>query len=291
MKIAWGVAFPTTVGRDRARAQLERDVPEPTNVEPIGGSLLLTVPAAPVAEPTAPSPPTLLLDAAGSSRASAPAVRLGDAAKRMFDVITSAVLLVLLTPLLTWIAIAIKLDSRGPVLYRCRRVGFRGREFAMLKFRKMRADALGPALTVAKDERFTRIGRFLSATKLDELPQLWHVFRGQMSLVGPRPEDPEFVSLFRDDYAPILEVRPGITGLCQLAFAKEASLLDPTQRLNHYVETLLPQKMALDRLYASKHSFAMDVRILAWTTRAVVLRHNVAVHRDTGELSSRRPRH
>jgi len=111
-----------------------------------------------------------------------------------------------------------------------------------------------------------------------------------MSLVGPRPEDPEFVFAHRDDYAAILEVRPGITGLCQLAFAKEAAILDPTDRLRDYVERLLPQKMAIDRLYAANRSFRMDLWILAWTVTAIILRRDIAVHRTTGRLSLRKRR-
>src|SRR5215210_218333 len=121
------------------------------------------------------------------------------AAKRTLDVVVSALFLVLLAPLIVLIAIAIKVDSRGPVFYRCRRIGYHGCEFAMLKFRKMVADAAGPALTVASDPRFTSIGRLLARTKLDELPQLWNVLKGQMSLVGPRPEDPAFVALYRSE--------------------------------------------------------------------------------------------
>ncbi len=199
-------------------------------------------------------------------------------------------LLVLLAPLIACVSIAIQLDSRGPVFYASRRVGFRGCAFDMLKFRKMRIDASGPALTIAGDERFTRLGRFLAAARLDEIPQLWNVLRGQMSLVGPRPEDPEFVSAHRDDYAAILEVRPGITGLCQLAFAKEAAILDRTDRLRDYVERLLPQKMAIDRLYAANRSFRMDLWILAWTVTAIILRRDIAVHRTTGRLSLRKRR-
>ncbi len=214
----------------------------------------------------------------------------GDTVKRLFDLTASTALLLLLAPALICVSIAIKLDSRGPVLYRCRRIGRHGSEFAMLKFRKMRAGALGPALTIAGDERFTRLGRLLVATRVDEIPQLWNVLRGEMSLVGPRPEDPEIVSLNLDHYAAILRVRPGITGLCQLAFAKEGAILDPDDRLRDYVDRLLPQKMSIDRLYAASRSFSMDLRILGWTVTAVAFRQDVAVHRASGRLSLRQPR-
>ena len=124
------------------------------------------------------------------------------------------------------IALAIKLDSRGPVFYRVRRVGFRGNPLHMLKFRKMHDDAAGGPLTAGGDPRLTRVGAVLTRCRLDELPQLWDVFRGRMSVVGPRPEDPRFVDLHGDAYEHILSVRPGITGLSQLAFAEEANILE-----------------------------------------------------------------
>jgi lipopolysaccharide/colanic/teichoic acid biosynthesis glycosyltransferase len=256
----------------------------------IGVSVATTgVSAASVAETDAAIMAAITLGPSRPSEASA-GRRIKDAAKRLFDIAAAVLLLVLLAPIIVCVSIAIVLDSRGPVFYASRRVGFRGCAFDMLKFRKMRVDASGPALTIAGDERFTRLGRFLAAARLDEIPQLWNVIRGQMSLVGPRPEDPEFVVAHRDDYAAILEVRPGITGLCQLAFAKEAAILDPTDRLRDYVERLLPQKMTIDRLYAANRSFRMDLWILAWTVMAMILRRDVAVHRTTGRLSLRQQR-
>jgi lipopolysaccharide/colanic/teichoic acid biosynthesis glycosyltransferase/dTDP-glucose pyrophosphorylase len=198
------------------------------------------------------------------------------------------VLLVVLLPAFALLALAIKLDSRGSVVYGCRRIGKGGRAFTMLKFRKMRLHANGPMLTLGTDARFTRIGRFLAASKLDELPQLWNVLRGEMSLVGPRPEDPEFVALLPSEYGVILRVRPGITGLTQLAFAKESRILDPDDRVGDYVRRLLPQKASIDRLYVDTRTFAMDLRILVWTVVAVLLRRDVAVHRATGALGVRR---
>jgi lipopolysaccharide/colanic/teichoic acid biosynthesis glycosyltransferase len=216
--------------------------------------------------------------------------RLDAAGKRTLDVVVAACVLLLFAPLLAIIALAIKLESRGPVFFRCRRVGFEGAELRMLKFRKMHDGAAGVALTLADDARFTRIGKWLAKTKLDELPQLWNVVKGEMTLVGPRPEDPEFVELRRDDYMVILSVKPGITGLCQLAFAKEGEILDPTDQVGTYVTRLLPQKAALDRLYAERRSLRMDLRILAWTAVAVFARRDVAVHRTTAKLTIRRPR-
>jgi lipopolysaccharide/colanic/teichoic acid biosynthesis glycosyltransferase len=217
-----------------------------------------------------------------------PTDALRAAVKRALDFVVAALALVVLLPLLLLIALLVVLDSRGPVLYRAERTGFRGRPLRMLKFRKMGADAGGAALTVAGDERLTRLGAWLVRTKLDELPQLWHVLRGEMSLVGPRPESPEHVEQFRRDYDAILTVRPGLTGYTQLAFARELAILDPGDPAGHYTSALLPQKVALDRLYASRPSTRRDLRILAATFATLVLRQPVAVDRETGALSWRR---
>jgi len=210
------------------------------------------------------------------------------ALKRLLDIVGAGVVLVVVSPLLVGLAIAVKLESRGPVFYRCRRVGFRGRELHILKFRKMHKDATGPALTVSADERLTRVGRFVASAKLDELPQLWNVLKGEMSLVGPRPEDPSFVELRSEDFEVILALKPGITGLSQLAFAKESELLNPVNRLGDYLERFLPQKIALDRLYVSRRTVWVDLRILAWTVAAVLLRREVAVNRQTIKLTRRK---
>ena len=209
------------------------------------------------------------------------------AAKRVADVSLSLLMLVVLAPLLVACALAVRLESRGPIFYRATRVGRAGRQLHVVKFRKMVDGARGQALTSDADDRFTRIGRFLARTKLDELPQLWNVLRGDMSLVGPRPEDPEFVAMHGDDYDEILSVRPGITGLCQLAFARETEILDPHNRHGHYVERILPQKVALDVLYARSRTFGGDLKILVWTVLPLILRRDVAVKRENGALSLR----
>jgi lipopolysaccharide/colanic/teichoic acid biosynthesis glycosyltransferase len=188
------------------------------------------------------------------------------------------------------VAIAIKIDSPGPVVYRCRRVGQHARDLDVLKFRKMHEDAQGPSLTTSDDVRFTRVGAFLARTKLDELPQLWNVLRGQMSLVGPRPESADFVSLYPSAFSEVLTVRPGITGLAQLAFAKESKILQGEDPVEAYVRKVLPAKLSLDRKYVRDGGLFMDVRILAWTLRAVVMRTDVAVDRRTAKLGTRRPR-
>jgi lipopolysaccharide/colanic/teichoic acid biosynthesis glycosyltransferase len=210
------------------------------------------------------------------------------AATRALDVGVAVLLLLALLPAILLLVVLVKLESHGPAFFRAERVGYGGRTLRMLKFRKMHDGASGPALTVDDDHRFTRIGRFLAATKLDELPQLWHVVVGDMSLVGPRPETPEFVEQHSAAYERILSVRPGITGLSQLAFAEESRILDDEDPLAHYVGYLLPQKISLDRIYADGRSFWTNLRILLWTAAAVLLRRQVAVHRDTGRTNLRR---
>ena len=230
------------------------------------------------------------------ARQAATPVRLGwpsrralrAALKRTVDVVVAALALVVLLPLLLAIALLLRLDSPGPVFYRHMRVGLGGRTLRMLKFRKMREDAHGPSLTLARDARLTRFGAWLAATKLDELPQLWHVLRGEMSLVGPRPESPSYVARYRADYDVILSVRPGLTGYTQLAFAREGWILDPHDPERHYLTGLLPQKVALDRLYACRPSFRRDPQILGATILTLVLRQPVAVDRVTGALKLRR---
>jgi lipopolysaccharide/colanic/teichoic acid biosynthesis glycosyltransferase len=211
-----------------------------------------------------------------------------EASVRIFDFFGALFLLFLLAPLIVFISIGIVIDSRGPILYGATRVGRHGRAFRMLKFRKMGAHAQGPPLTVASDGRFTRLGGLLARTKLDELPQLWNVVKGDMSLVGPRPEDIAFVNLFREDYDEILSVPPGITGLSQLAFAKESQLLATEDNHRYYVERLLPQKISIDRLYSRRRSLLLNLQILFWTAVVVSLIGDVAVNRTSGRLTLRR---
>jgi lipopolysaccharide/colanic/teichoic acid biosynthesis glycosyltransferase len=211
--------------------------------------------------------------------------------KRLFDFAAAALLLGVFAIFFLACAVVIKLESPGPIFYRSRRVGRHGRQFQMFKFRKMWMDATGPPLTSATDERFTRFGGWLARTKVDELPQLWNVLRGEMSLVGPRPEEPSFVAANATAFAPVLAVKPGMTGLCQLAFARESAVLDrgdPAQRVENYLEHILPQKIAMDVLYARRQNLLLDLRILLWTVVCVIFRQEVAVHRGTGELSRRR---
>lgn len=210
------------------------------------------------------------------------------ALKRAFDVVVAAVVLLTVLPLLLVIALLIVLESPGPVFYRHTRAGFRGRPLRMLKFRKMHQNARGTYLTLSGDERLTRIGAWLARSKLDELPQLWHVLRGEMSLVGPRPESPVCVVRYVEEYDVILSVRPGLTGYTQLAFCREGSILDVNDPERHYLTSLLPQKVALDRFYAEHLSLRRDVLILAATIVTLVFRQPVAVHRTTCTVTRRR---
>ena len=243
----------------------------------------VVLPARPELELLQPAAPALPREESRDWRATADA-----ALKRTLDITVSGLALLVLLPVVLAAVILVRLDSPGPAFFRCERAGFGGRVLRMLKFRKMHDGASGRAITTDDDDRFTRIGVWLAKTKLDELPQLWHVLKGEMSLVGPRPEDFEFVQRHGDDYDRILQVRPGITGLSQLAFAEESAILDDVDPLGHYVERLLPQKVGLDRMYASHRNLMLDLRILFWTGAAVLLRRQVAVHRDTGKMNLRR---
>jgi hypothetical protein len=160
----------------------------------------------------------------------------------------------------------------------------------MLKFRKMVRDARGGPLTTGGDPRLTRVGAILTRTRLDEFPQLWDVVRGRMSLIGPRPEDPSFVQLHRQHYERILSVRPGMTGLSQLAYAEESRILDDQMPVADYVKRILPQKLTLDTLYARRNRFSLDRAILRWTIVTVLFGRPVAVSRSTGQMNIRKPR-
>jgi lipopolysaccharide/colanic/teichoic acid biosynthesis glycosyltransferase len=194
--------------------------------------------------------------------------------KRLFDLVIAAAALLLLAPLLLGIALWIRLDSPGPALFRQERVGRHGKPFRIHKFRTMRTDAPGLPLTVGQDARITRAGRWLRSRRFDELPQLIDVLKGDMSLVGPRPEVPRYVQ----HYPPalreaVLSVRPGITDPASLAHLDEGALLaqsaDPERA---YVEQVLPAKLAQQVAYAGSATLASDLRILLRTLRLLATR-------------------
>jgi lipopolysaccharide/colanic/teichoic acid biosynthesis glycosyltransferase len=213
---------------------------------------------------------------------------LDRAARRALDIVVAMTVLLIAAPLLVLVALAVVIESPGPVLYAAERVGRHRVRLRMLKVRKMPVGASGLPLTTDADGRLTHVGRFLARTRLDELPQLWHVLRGDMSLVGPRPEDPLFVAARADDYEVILTVRPGLTGFTQLAFADERRILSDTDPVRDYVERLQPQKCRLDRLYVERASLPTNLRILVWTLAVTLLRLPVAVDRGTGAIGRRR---
>jgi lipopolysaccharide/colanic/teichoic acid biosynthesis glycosyltransferase len=190
-------------------------------------------------------------------------------AKRAFDLLLAGFGLVLLSPLLLVIAVAIRLDSPGPVFYRQVRIGRHGVPFRIHKFRTMRHDAqhAGPQITVGADARITRVGAFLRRSKLDELAQLVDVLQGTMSMVGPRPEVPRYVALYPAELREVvLSVRPGLTDLASIEFRDEAALLARARDAEReYVEVVMPRKLALAARYVRSASLALDVTIL-WRT-------------------------
>lgn len=194
--------------------------------------------------------------------------------KRLFDIAASLAGLVLLAPVLLGIAIAIKLDSSGPVLFRQQRIGRRGMPFMIHKFRSMRAAgaaAHAPQITIGTDPRITRVGRLLRHYKLDELPQLVDVLRGKMSIVGPRPEVPRYVELYPDDIRDtVLSVRPGITDRSSILFRNEADLLsqadDPEA---YYIDEIMPVKLEHHVYYVQHQNFIEDIRIIFATLKAI----------------------
>lgn len=194
-------------------------------------------------------------------------------AKRAVDVLAAALGLLLLAPLLGLIALAVKLDSRGPVFFRQERVGLGGERFRMFKFRTMvvDAEARGLQITVAGDARITRVGRFLRRHKLDELPQLIDVLRGTMSLVGPRPEVPRYVQRYPEHLRErVLSVRPGVTDIASLRFGREAELLAKAPNPErHYVEVILPEKLRVAADYLENATLASDLRLVGLTLRTV----------------------
>ena len=193
-------------------------------------------------------------------------------AKRILDVVVSGLGLALLSPLMLALSVCIKLDSRGPLFYRGKRVGKDGEPFRMYKFRTMvvEADRIGPALTYREDPRITRVGGFLRRTKLDELPQLINVLKGEMSLVGPRPEDPSYVAHYTAEQRKVLRVKPGVTGPTQLEYRDEASMLEARTADAHYLSEIMPEKLELDLLYVHNRSLAVDFKIL-WQTAATLI--------------------
>ena len=193
--------------------------------------------------------------------------------KRIFDIVASGIGLILLSPLFVILAIWIKCDSIGPVFYKQVRVGRNNMDFQRFKFRSMRvgSDKKGLITVGGHDPRITRSGYYIRKYKLDEFPQLINVFKGDMSLVGPRPEVRKYVDMYTEEQMHVLDVRPGITDLASIRYRNENELLE---RVNdpdkYYVEVIMPDKLRINLEYVARHSFTFDIRLIFQTFRAIV---------------------
>ena len=187
--------------------------------------------------------------------------------KRALDILAATAGLIVLSPVFGLVACCIKLSSRGPVLFRQVRIGKDGRPFRILKFRSMMQSSIGDLkITVAGDSRVTRVGKFLRRYKVDELPQLWNVIRGQMSLVGPRPEVPVYIEEYTREQRMVLSVRPGITDSASLAYRHEEEILANQGSPEQFYRTqILPDKLARNKAYLEKITLRNDIRIILKT--------------------------
>lgn len=198
----------------------------------------------------------------------------GAMAKRLFDILGSLLAVLLLSPVLLVIIIAVSSGSPGGPFFRQVRVGREGRHFRLLKFRTMRpgSESQGQITVGERDPRITGIGHVLRRSKLDELPQLLNILWGDMSIVGPRPEVPKYVALYTDEQRAVLDVRPGLSSLASIAYINENEILgrssDPERT---YIEEVMPAKLALDLRYVREQSLWMDLGIIAATVRRILV--------------------
>jgi lipopolysaccharide/colanic/teichoic acid biosynthesis glycosyltransferase len=196
--------------------------------------------------------------------------------KRLFDIAVSSVGLLVLSPVIICLTVVVTVFSRGPVFFCQERIGWRFRAFRIYKFRTMiqAAPTRGGTITIGDDPRITGIGRILRATKLDELPQLINVLKGDMSLVGPRPEVPRYVEMFREEYEEILTVRPGITDLASIKYRDEAAVLakaeDPEKA---YIQVILPEKIRFAKEYIRRSSLSFDLYLIILTILKIATDH------------------
>ena len=193
--------------------------------------------------------------------------------KRILDVILSGLGLMILSPIFLIIGILIKLDSKGSVFFKQVRVGIYGNEFEIYKFRTMVNDAekKGRQITVGKDNRITKVGNFIRKYKLDELPQLINVFKGEMSLVGPRPEVPRYVELYDEEQEQILLVKPGITDYSSIEFRNENEILGESSNPDkEYIENIMPCKINLNMKYINEISLITDIKIILKTIMCII---------------------
>ena len=209
---------------------------------------------------------------------------------RCLDLLLAGVALILCGPLLLFVAVLIKVGDGGPALFRQERIGRNFRVFNLLKLRTMciNAEKFGGQVTVDGDARVTRIGHWLRKTKIDELPQLWNVLRGDMSFVGPRPEVSEYVDLYREEYKEVLSVRPGLTDISSVVFRDESKVLaraaDP---MREYTEVILPQTIRLSTEYIRKRTTFSDIWLLWQTAVAIFFPQHGLRLRETGEVRGR----
>jgi len=195
--------------------------------------------------------------------------------KRILDITFSLIGLLLLSPLFIITAILIKIDSPGPLFFRQARVGKGFKEFKIYKFRTMYSNTKKNEITttISGDPRITRVGKFLRRTKIDELPQLVNVFLGNMSLVGPRPDVPKYVAMFKKDYDIILTIRPGITDFSSIEFVNEEEILkkykDPEEG---YIKDILPREIELYKKYVREKSLFVDIKLIFLTLKKLILR-------------------
>ena len=195
--------------------------------------------------------------------------------KRLFDILTSSFGILVLSPLIGIISVLIKSEGKGPVYYNAKRVGKNGILFGMYRFRTMLVDAdrKGPSSTTSTDPRITRTGKFLRKYKLDEIPQLFNVFTGQMSMVGPRPEVQKFTDLFTDDERIILSVKPGITDWASIWNSNEGQILEGADDPDAaYMKLIRPEKIRLQIQYVKNHNFFIDLKIFFLTISKLVFR-------------------
>ncbi|MGC5324927.1 sugar transferase [Brevibacillus sp. SYSU BS000544] len=193
--------------------------------------------------------------------------------KRIFDIVSSFFGLILISPIILFISIWIKVDSKGPIFFRQKRVGQHGVLFDILKFRTMVVDAekKGKQITVGRDPRITNCGYFLRKYKLDELPQLFNVLRGEMSLVGPRPEVPYYVKKYSEKQKKVLKVKPGITDLASIKYSDESIILAQAANAEQfYIDRVMPDKLDLNLQYAENATITKDIHIILMTIAKIL---------------------
>lgn len=185
--------------------------------------------------------------------------------KRLFDIICSFFGLVILSPLFIFLSLWVGLSSRGGVLYKQQRVGLNGRDFTLYKFRSMAtgSDKKGLLTVGGKDSRITKAGYFIRKYKLDELPQLFNVLKGDMSFVGPRPEVRKYVDMYSEEQRRVLSVRPGITDIASMKYRNENDLLAKAENPEqYYIDVIMPDKLALNLNYIDTRNFFRDIKLI-----------------------------